>query len=259
MSSRKTKRLEMTVSTIQQRWGLKALRRMEKPPVAEPIPHISTGFHSLNRILAIGGIPRGRTTEILGTPTSGMATLALKIISEAQRSGDNAAYIDLSATFDPDYAARCEIDLDRLLLVRTRRPGEALEILLSLIGGRAAGVVVFDSAPYLLSEALPARTVASVMRRLAVVLAGSASAPIFLTPLFFGDAESPGNYPAGLDLPHHAAVRLIVEKERWIPRRCDIGGYEARATVLKNTFGISGKSTLFQITFNGVVHGNGTS
>ena len=109
MSSGKKKRLEAMMAALQLRWGQKALQPGDQafPPTAEVSP-ISTSFPSLDRALdGIGGIPRRRLTEILGAPTSGMATLALKIIATAQAEGNLAVYIDLGATFDPDYAARC--------------------------------------------------------------------------------------------------------------------------------------------------------
>ena len=116
----------MTVAAIQQRWGTQALRRWGEAPAyrqgqaarAVEAPHIPTGFPALDQALGIGGIPRGRITEMMGAPTSGMATLALKVIASAQSRRDMAAYVDLGYTFDPDYAARCGVTPDKLLLVR---------------------------------------------------------------------------------------------------------------------------------------------
>jgi recombination protein RecA len=102
--SKKRKRLAAAVAVIQQRWGQRALRRGPTPaPVQRAIP---TGFAGLDSILdGSGGIPRGRISELLGAPTSGMVTLALKVMAQAQANGDMVAYIDLGHTFDPDYAA----------------------------------------------------------------------------------------------------------------------------------------------------------
>jgi recombination protein RecA len=257
VGSNKTRRLEMTVTTIQHRWGLKALQRLETPPSAAA-PHIPTGFPPLDNTIGIGGIPRGRITEVLGAPTSGMATLALKIIARAQSDGDTVAYVDMGATFDPDYAARCGVNLDRVLLVRPPGGKEAVEIVHALIARGGAGALVLDAVPHLLAEPPAQRMIASILRRLTGVLAGSACAPIFLTPLHFGDAASTHNYPSGFDLPHHAAVRLLIEKERWLQKRRDIVGYQAKVSVLKNVFGPSGKNVSIEINFHGVVLGNGT-
>lgn len=258
MGSSRTKRLESTVAAIQQRWGLKALRRLESSTSRPEVPHIPTGFPSLDKILDIGGFPRGRITEILGTPTSGMSTLALKVIASAQGKGDTAAYVDLGRTFDPDYAVRCGVHLDKMLLVRPDNGREALEIAHALIAGGGAGVLAFDSVPYLLVEPRGARAMASALRRLVADLSRSACVPMFLTPLHFGPVTSQDNYPDGFVLSHYAALRLLVEKEEWILKRRDVMGYRARASVLKNDFGPRGKGASISITFNGVVHGNGT-
>lgn len=256
--SRKTKLLDTTVAAIQRRWGPQALRRWGQAIPAAPIPHIPTGFPALDKILEIGGIPRGRITEILGAPTSGMATLALKAIANAQANGDTVAYVDLSYTFDPDYALRCGVSPDKLLLVRPHSGEEALEILYALIASRGTGVLVFDSASHLVTQSHGPQVLSTVLRRLAGVLTRSPCAAIFLTALHFGDAASMDNYPSGFALPHYATVRLLIEKEEWIRKRRDVRGYRARVTVLKNKLGSPGKSAPISITFNGVVDGDGT-
>jgi recombination protein RecA len=266
VGSRKKRRLDMAVAAIQRRWGPKALRRQGQAPAirqgqaptAAPIPYISTGFPTLDEALGIGGVPRGRITEILGAPTSGMATLALKLVASAQSQRDMAAYVDLSYTFDPDYAARCGVNPEKLLLIRPHTGDEALEILYTLIASRGIGLLVFDSVSHLIAESHGPQAISSVLRRLVGVLAQSPCASIFLTSLHFGDAASMDNYPGGFALPHYATVRLLIEKEQWIQKRRDVRGYRARVTVLKNKLGSSGKSTSIAITFNGVVDGNGT-
>ena len=257
VSSRKRKRLEATVAAIQQRWGTKALQRGRPAKPVVGAPRIPTGFAELDGVLA-GGIPRGRLTELLGSPTSGMVTLALKIIASAQAVDDTAAYIDLGATFDTDYAARCEINLARLLLVRPRNGREALEIVQSLIGGRGVGVLVFDAVSYLLAEPPAAPALAAALDGLPALLASSPCAPLFLTPLHFGGPMSAANYPAGFGLPHYASLRLLLEKESWLEKGPDIWGYQARVVVLKNKLGRAGGRAKIAITFNGTVRGDGT-
>jgi recombination protein RecA len=248
----------MAVAAIQRRWGPKALRQWREAAPADSISHIPTGFQSLDKAIGIGGLPRGRITELLGAPTSGMATLALKVLASAQSQHDMAAYVDLSYTFDPDYAARCGVQVDRLLLVRPHTGSEALEILYALIASRSVGVLVLDSVSYLIAEAHGPQVISAALRRLVSVLTESPCAAIFLTPLHFGDAASTDNYPSGFALPHYAAIRLLIEKEQWIRKRHDVRGYRARVTVLKNKLGASGKNVSISITFNGVVDGNGT-
>jgi recombination protein RecA len=258
MGARKRKLLDMTVAAIQQRWGPQALRRWGQAPARVEIPHIPTGFPALDNALGIGGLPRSRIAEFLGVPTSGMATLALKVVARAQAMGDMAAYLDLGYTFDPGYAARCEVNLKHLLLVRPRTGDEALEILYSLIAGRGAGILVFDSTSHLIAESRGSRAMSTALRKLAGVLAQSPCVCLFLTPLHFGTAASNNNYPGGFALPNYAGVRLLLEKEEWLRKGHDVRGYRARATVLKNKLGPAGKQAAIAITFDGVVHGNGT-
>jgi len=180
------------------------------------------------------------------------------MLANAQVRGNMAAYIDLSYTFDPDYAARCGVHPANLLLVRPHHGQEALEILYRLIASRGIGVLVFNSVSQLMAESQGAQVLSAALRQLVSVLSQSPCAVIFLTPLHFGDLTSMDNYPSGFALPQYAAVRLLIEKEGWISKRRDIGGYRARVTVLKNKLGTSGKTVSIAITFNGVVDGNGT-
>lgn len=257
--SKKRRRLEMTVAAIQRRWGARALRRLGAESAQAAIPHIPTGFPALDEALdGIGGVPRSRLTEILGAPTSGMATLALKMVASAQAAGDTAAYVDLGATFDPDYADRCEVDLSRLLLVRPQTGREALEITHSLIRSRGAGILVFDAVSDLLADPQGAQLMSVALGQIGHALPHSPCAAIFLTPLRSGSARSLDNYPGGFALPHYTAVRLLLQKERWLYKRRDIRGYRAQVQVLKNKLGRAGKRATIAITFNGVVRGDST-
>jgi recombination protein RecA len=259
MGARKKKKLlDATVAAIQQRWGPQALRRWGQAPARVEVPHIPTGFPALDNALGVGGLPRSRITEFLGVPTSGMATLALKVVARAQAMGDMAAYLDLGYTFDPGYAARCEVNLKHLLLVRPRTGDEALDILYSLVAGRGVGILVFDSTSHLIAESRGSRAMSAALRKLTGALAQSPCVCLFLTPLHFGAAGSSNNYPGGFALPNYAAVRLLLEKEEWLRKGRDVRGYRARATVLKNKLGPAGKQAAIAITFDGVVHGNGT-
>lgn len=255
MGSRKRKRLESTVAAIQQRWGSKALQRGQ--PLSS-IPHIPTGFASLDKILHSGGIPRQRMTEILGAPSAGVVTLALRIAANAQAEGDSVAYVDLSRTFDPDYAARCQLNLTRLLLVRPHSPHEALEISHSLIASRGVGLLIFDSVAELLTDIEHWQAISSILDQMAVTLSNAPAAMLFLAPLSNAKPSTKEIYSGNLALSHYATIRLLIEKERWIRKRQDIRGYRARVMVLKNKLGPAGKRTTIAITFNGVVRGDGT-
>ena len=252
--SAKELRLESTVAALQVRFGTDALRRLKK---TADVPAIPTGFAGLDAILECGGIPRGRITELLGAPTSGMSTLALKTMAMAQNQQDSVVYVDLARTFDPDYAARCGVRVEKLYLARPAGGRQALEITLSLIAG-GAGMLVFDSVAHLLHEPLGSEEGSSILRRLNRALSDSPCALVFLTALRLGDGPAQAVYPSGFALAHYAAVRLALEKERWITKQRDIDGYRARATVLKNKLGAAGKNTSLDILFDGIVQGDGT-
>jgi recombination protein RecA len=231
--SKKQKRLEAAVTAIQQRWGGAALQR--GLPAAATAPAIPTGFAALDAALnGCGGIPRARLTELLDAPTSGMTTVALKVMAQAQQGGADAAYLDLPRTFDPDYAARCGVNLHRLLLVappqRPRGSGNGLPP----AAAAPPGVAHFRFGGGAARRAPPTPTALS---QLVAPLAQSATALLFVTPQQYGGALSPANYPPGFALPHLAALRLTLTKERWLDRGRDVRGYEARVVVLKNKLG----------------------
>jgi recombination protein RecA len=252
------RRLEATVRQLQRRWGPKAIRKLEAAKVEAPIPHIPTGFSKLDKALGIGGIPRSRITELLGPLTSGKTTIALKIVAHAQDGGDQAAYVDLSQTFDADYAFRCGVNLAQLVIVQPHSAREALAIAHSLVSSQGLGVLVFDSVASMLGESPSPQLLSEALRQLVGGLADSACALVFLTSLCFGGPSSKHNYPSGFALSHYASVRLLVERERWIKRYGDVRGYGAEIEVLKNKLAPAGKRVRVSITFNGTVNGNGT-
>ncbi|MBE7557376.1 MAG: hypothetical protein HS126_40580 [Anaerolineales bacterium] len=246
----KKKRLDATVAFIQRRWGSAAISKGKPVQPTADVPHIPTGFTSLDKALVgIGGIPRSRLTEITAEKTAGMTTLALKVIANAQAERDMAAYLDLGAIFDPDYASRCGVNLSKLLLVRPQTVQEALEITHSLIGSRGVGVLIFDSVTHLLADPTNVQFLSAALNKMLPTLAKSPCAPIFLTSL-----------PTPLvdfTLPH-TTVRLLFEKERWLNKGRDIRGYEARVSVQKNKLGTAGRSAKISIIFNGTVRGDAT-
>ena len=254
MARKRTQRLDMAVEAIQQRWGTRALRKAAKP---RTIPHIPTSFEALDQALGIGGIPRGRVTEMLGAPTSGMSTLALKTASQAQSKGDTIIYLDLAHTFDPDYADRCGVNLSQLILARPHSGLEGLEIAWAFVADGSAGLIIFDSIADLLLESRSHQALSTTLRQLVGALANSLCALVFLTPLYFGDAASASNYPSGFALAHYASLRLLIQRARWITYRSDIVGYQAEITTLKNKMAPMGAPTKIDIRFDGIVQGNG--
>ncbi len=234
--------------TIHERWGERVLRTPGQSAASREVPAIPTRFPALDRLLGIGGIPRGQITEILGVATSGMSTLALKIMASAQDQDNMAVYLDPAQTFDPAYARRCGVNLTRLLLVRPASPAQTLDIAYDLIASGGAGILVLaptfaepEHAPF-----------PGTLERLQAVLNGSPCAALRLTAV-----PSAASLPEGRGLAANAAVRLLIEKERWLRRRRDVRGYRARVTILKNKLAPPGGRVSIVIGFGGVVDGDG--
>jgi recombination protein RecA len=249
----KKQKLEMTVAAVQARWGARALRRLRPEDQQAAVPHVPTGFPALDRALGIGGLPAGRISEIAGAPTSGMATLALKIVANAQAQGEPAVYIDLERTFDPDYAARCGLSLSEMVLVRPYDARQGLAILQDFAAGGGVSLLACDLPAALLADQKLAQALSATLGRIIAPLSQSRCVLLFLVSLEAGRQPSMAHYPAGSPLPHHAAVRLFIQREQWLYRQQDIRGYRAQVEVIKNKVAAAGKRATITITFNGTV------
>ena len=249
------RQLDMVVATIQRRYGPRALVKGEPASVTR-VPHISTGFPSLDQALGTGGLPKGKICELVGPATSGKTTLALKFLAQAQAAGGQVAYVDQALYFDPDYAYRCGLDLSRLLVGTSHDLREALAMTEALVHSGGLAALVFDALDFLWTDAEAAHLLAATLNRLPVALSRSGT---ILLVLHESPASSPptGDGPALSALAHHAAVRLQVVRERWIYSHKDIRGYEARVGIQKNRLGPAGRTVLLKIEFNGTVRGNG--
>jgi recombination protein RecA len=260
-STRKRK-LEATVARIHARFGPGSLTRGKPPaildarrpvgqlPASRPVavPHIPTGFSDLDHALRIGGLPKGKICEIVGLPTSGKTTLALKFLVQAQAGGVPVAYIDQARFFDADYAHRCGIDLSRLLVGAPYGLTEALATTEALVHSGSLAALVFDVMDGLWGDPHAIPQLASCLSRLSAPLAHSG-----IVLLFLHTAVKVRSTP----LAHYAAVRLQVARERWLQHHGDVRGYEAQVEILKNRSGPSGSKVTIAIEFNGTVHGNG--
>lgn len=246
------RRLEKTVTDIQNRFGLRVISRA---PRAVP-SIIPTGFPELDANLG-GGLPHGRITEIVGVPTAGAATLALKVASNAQAQDGAVVYIDVAHTFDPDYAHRCGVDLRRLLLVHPYNMKQAVAMLPDFAVNGGFDLLVFDMPLHPPLEPEQQQGLSSALGRLLAALNKSGGVLLFVTSLP-SDAGDVGleHYPRHLALPHYASLRLLVRRARWLHRRQDVAGYEADVLVLKNRLGKAGAETRVAITFNGTVRGD---
>jgi recombination protein RecA len=243
----------MTVAAIRRRFGPRALYRAapQAPDQPRSVPHISTGFPPLDKLLGIGGFPKGRISELVGMPTSGKTTMALKFLSLAQGQGRQVGYIDQARYFDPDYAHRCGVDLSRLVVGAPYDTAETLAMLEALIQKGSLAALVLDTLDFMWAGAGVKGSLNATLSRLSAPLARAGTVFLFVhDPLA---AES----PALSALAHYASVRLQVVRERWQRSHGDVRGYEARVKVLKSRFGPSGQEATVVIQFNGTVRGDG--
>jgi recombination protein RecA len=249
MPSGRQRKLDALAARLQIRYGPRALHRAAIPAPA-PVPHISTTFADLDIALGIGGLPRGRISEIIGPATSGKVTLAARVLAAAQREREAVvAWLDLGRTCDPDYLHRCGLDLDRLLVVRPADPVDALAITLHLVESQALAALVFDGLADLMGAGSAAvePLLAGTLERLAAVVVRTETVVLFL-------AEPYSQYRT---LAHVATVRLEIRRENWINLGHDVRGYEGHVQILKHKLGLAGASALIRITFNGEVHSDG--
>jgi recombination protein RecA len=256
MGRSKYHKLNLVVASLQRRFGPRTVYRYEQSAAFALPPHIATGFSELDEALGIGGIPRGQITEILGPPTSGKATLAAKVVAQAQETGHRAAWVDLGWTLDADYLHRCKVDLSELLVVRPHNGEEAMAIASSLAAGEL-GVLIFDEVTSLKGQNLVSTFLQAALTRIYQTTLRSFCAVILLTTTYFGPPGDLANYPPGFPLGHYAAMRLALKQEKWIRRHGDVRGYHASVTVLKNRLAPPVGPVRIEITFNGMAHGNG--
>lgn len=250
MGSAKTRRLEMAITAIQQKWGLRALRKLDPPAGVVTVPRISTGFPQLDEALEIGGLARGRISELAGPATSGKTTLALKFLVEAQMNRGRVGYVDHARFFDPDYAYRCGLDLSRLIVVAPYDLQEALSITEALIKSKGLAALVFDGLD-LGSDAASMQLLSACLGRIVAPLADSDMAMLFL--------HEPITQPSsGLSaLAHYANARLDITRESWLRPHGELKGYKASVTILKNRQGPAGRKVTINIVFNGTVRSGG--
>ena len=258
---RRQRQLDMTVAAIQRQHGPWALVKGGSSRVAGSVatPHISTGFPALDRVLTIGGLPRGQVCELVGPATSGKTTIAIKFLVQAQAqtggaTGGRVGYLDQALYFDPDYAHRCGLDLSRLLVGRPQDIREMLAMAEALAGSGGLAALAFDALDFTWTDPQAASLLAATFSRLPVALARSGMVLLVLHEPPSGSSPRP---EAASALAHVAAMRLQVVREHWLYQGKDIRGYQARVEVLKNRFGPAGQTASLAIEFNGTVRGNG--